>query len=180
MADVSPEILQRAVAGERAAQRALYERYADVVFGVCRRLARTPAEAHDLTQDAWLRAFARLGSFRDEGSLEGWLRHLAANTCITALRRRGITAVELPTVLPQGAHIEPTAIERLSAEEILAAIARLPDGYRLVFTLVAVEGFTHAEAAASLGITESSSRSQLTRARAALQRRLAHLATVCP
>ena len=173
------ELIRRAAANDRVAQRAIYDRYADAVYGVCRRLARTPEEASDFAQDAWLRAFARLGDYRGEGSFEGWLRHLAANTAISTLRRRGLTVVELPEVLPQGAQVGASALDQLSADEILAEIARLPEGYRLVFTLVAVEGFSHAEAAAALGISESSSRSQLTRARAALQRRLSQINFVC-
>ena len=153
---------------ERQAQRALYDLYADAVYGVCRRLARTPEEAGRFLPRmhgcehlvSWLTIAVR-------GRLRDGLRHLAANTCISTLRRRGLRLVELSEVLPQGASLPPTVLEQLATEEITAEIERLPHGYRLVFTLVAIEGFSHAETATALGISESASRSQLTRARAA-------------
>ncbi len=180
MTNIDSDLIRRAAANDRLAQRAIYDRFAQVVYGLCCRLARTPEEAKDFAQDAWLKAFAQLGSFRSDGSFEGWLRHLTANTCISSLRRRGLVYDELTEVLPKGAEVMATVLDQMSADEILTEIARLPSGYRLVFTLVAIEGFSHAEAADTLGISESSSRSQLTRARAALQRRLAHFAAVCP
>ncbi len=172
-------MIEDATDGRRVAQRALYERYAGVVYAICERYAGDAHAARDFAQEAWLTAFAKLGSYRHEGSFEGWLRKLTARQCITLLRKRGLRLEELPTVLPQGAHLAPEAIEQLAVGEILAQIAALPEGYRLVFNLVAVEGLSHAECAEALGIAESASRSQLTRARQALQRRLAQISTLC-
>ena len=172
-------LVRGALHQERPAQRALYERYADTVFAICRRYAPDADTARDFAQEAWLRAFAKLDTYQHDGSLEGWLRRLTARHCVSLLRKRGAVTAELPAVLPQGLHVEPDVVDALSAEELRRHIAALPEGYRLVFNLVAVEGFTHAEAAEALGITASSSRSQLTRARAALQRRLAQLLSVC-
>ena len=172
-------LVRRAIANERVAQRALYERYADVVYGICRRYAPDADTAYDFAQEAWLRAFAKLDTYQHDGSLEGWLRRLTARRCVSLLRKRGLATAELPAVLPKGLHVEPEALDALSAEELRAHVASLPEGYRLVFNLVAVEGLTHAEAAEALGISAATSRSQLTRARAALQRRLAQLLTVC-
>ena len=181
LSDTTPDtdLVRRALANERVAQRALYERYAGVVYGVCRRYAPDEDSAYDFAQEAWLRAFAKLHTYQHDGSLEGWLRRLAARRCVSLLRKRGVATAALPAVLPQGLHVEPEALDALSAEELRAHIAALPEGYRLVFNLVAVEGLTHAEAAAALGISAATSRSQLTRARAALQRRLAQLLPVC-
>ena len=172
-------LVRRALDNERAAQRALYERYADVVYTICLRYAPDADAARDFAQEAWLRAFAKLDTYAHDGSLEGWLRRLTARHCVSLLRKRGVRTAYLPEVLPKGYHVEPEALDALSAEELRAHVRALPEGYRLVFDLVAVEGFTHAEAAEALGITAATSRSQLTRARAALQRRLAKILPVC-
>ena len=173
------DLVRRALTHERVAQRALYDRYADLVYGVCRRYAPDADVAYDFAQEAWLRAFAKLDTYRHGGSLEGWLRRLTARRCVSLLRGRGVATTQLPAVLPEGYHVEPAVIDALSAEELRAHVTALPEGYRLVFNLVAVEGLSHAEAAETLGISAATSRSQLTRARAALQRRLVQLLTVC-
>lgn len=149
------------------------------MFGIALRYGRSRAEAEDFSQEAWLLLFRKLDRYGGEGSFEGWLRRLTANCCLSGLRRGGLDLTEIPPVLPEGLHVEPDAPSQLGAEELAAHVAALPEGYRVVFNLVAVEGFSHAEAAAALGISESSSRSQLTRARTALQRRLAKTAPTC-
>ena len=173
------DLVRGALLHERPAQRALYGRYSDVVYATCLRYAPDADTARDFAQEAWLRAFAKLDRYDGDGSLEGWLRRLTARRCISLLRKRGVKTAELPAVLPKGYHVEPEALDALTAAELRAHVAALPEGYRLVFHLVAVEGFTHREAAEALGITAATSRSQLTRARAALQRRLAQLLPVC-
>ena len=170
LAQPTHELLTAAVRGERAAQRELYDAFAPLVFGICLRYGRSRAEAQDFSQETWLMIFRKLDRYAGAGSFEGWLRRVTANCCLSGLRATGLTFTELPPVLPTGLHVDPTALSELGAAELAAHVASLPEGYRLVFNLVAVEGFSHAEAAEALGISESSSRSQLTRARAALQR----------
>ena len=172
-------LLARARGGQRTAQRALYDRFAGRVYATCRRYAPDADTAYDFAQEAWLTAFAKLDAYREEGNFEGWLRRLTARRCIDLLRRRGLRTEELPAVLPKGAQLEPDVLHRLAAEELLRYVEQLPEGYRLVFNLVAVEGLNHAEVASALGISESSSRSQLTRARRTLQRKLANIITLC-
>ena len=177
---ITPHQLEAARRGQRQAQRLLYDAFAAQVFGVCRRYASDYAEAEDFAQDAWLHAFAKLGDCREAAGLGGWLRRVAVTTCLMALRRRrvavdGAAAEALArgdTPLPEGLHVAPEVLSRMSAAEIVAYVAALPDGFRAVFNLVAVEGYSHAEAAEALGITPASSRSQLTRARASLRARL--------
>ena len=185
--DLHPHIAA-ARRGERRAQHRLYAALAPRVFGVCLRYARDRPEADDMAQEAWVRAFTRLDGYRDDGSFEGWLRRVTVNTCISYLRKRRRLAVddlaaerlaEGDAPLPSALHVAPAALAELSAQELAAHVAALPEGFRLVFNLVALEGYSHAEAAEALGITESTSRSQLTRGRAWLQRRLAKFAPVC-
>ena len=177
------ELTAAARRGERHAQHRLYVAFAPLVFGVCVRYARTRSEADDWAQDAWVRAFTKLAQYDGSGELGAWLRRVAVTTCLQHLRRGtlavdGAAAARLAEgegALPADLHVAAVALDRMSADELVAHIEALPEGYRLVFNLVAVEGYSHAEAAEALGITVSTSRSQLTRARATLQRRLAGL-----
>ena len=157
------------------------------MFGVCLRYAASRAEADDWAQDAWVAAFGKLDQYRGGGDFGAWLRRVAVNTCLMHLRRRRgarvdpLVAEHLSTghALPQGLHLDPSVLAELNAEDLLGYVQVLPPGFRTVFNLVAIEGYTHAEAAEALGITANTSRSQLTRARAALQARLAQLLPVC-
>ena len=183
----NPAAFAAAGRGEASGQRALYDAFAPQVFGVCRRYGASYEDAEDLAQETWLRAFAALGDCRSAEGFGGWLRRVAVTTCLKALRKRGLrldagatarlAAGELP--LPPAFATAPAVLDAMSAAELVAHVTSLPEGYRAVFNLVAVEGYTHAEAAEALGISLSTSRSQLTRARTALQRRLRQLAAVC-
>ena len=157
---------------EAAFQQALFRRYAATMLGVCRRYARHDMEAEDLLQDAFIRVFNKMHTYRGHGSLEGWIRRLVVNVAIRNYRKLSFQreAIGLPDYERAGA--DPTVLDRLSAEEIHAEIARLPEGYRLVFNLAVVEGYSHREIAELLNCTESTSRSQLRKARLALQIRL--------
>lgn len=193
MTDLSHTTILAAQRGEVPAQQQLYRGFASYVLGVCLLYARDRAEAEDWAQDTWVRALTQLGSFRAEGPFQAWLRTLAVTTCLKKLRRKRPHVLSLaatdfasnstsnPGELARQAypHVDPSVISQLSAEELLTAIQALPEGFRLVFTLVAVEGYSHAETAELLGISESSSRSQLTRARRSLQQRLANLLAQC-
>ena len=159
--------------------------FAPRVFGVCLRYAATREEADDWAQDAWVQVFTKLGQYAGTGEFGAWLRRLTVNCCLQHLRRNRIkidgaaaaALAEGESALPERMHIAPEVIANMSAAELVTHIDALPVGYRLVFNLVAVEGYSHTEAAEALGISVSTSRSQLTRARTTLQRRLAHVLT---
>lgn len=172
---VQPSLIDAVRAGRPEAQRELYELLSPRVYAICLRYARDRAEASDLAQEAWIRAFRKVDLYDGTGAFEGWLRRLAVNCCLRALQRRRLRFEEIPEVLPPGHAVEPSAVSDLNADELLAHIDGLPPGYREVFNLVAVEGFSHRTVAERLGITEGTSRSKLTRARALLQHRLRHL-----
>ena len=157
---------------DRTAQQALFRRYAAPMLGVCRRYARHGMEAEDLLQDAFIRVFNKMHTYRGEGSLEGWIRRLVVNVAIRNYRKSSFQREEigLPDYEREGQ--DPTALDHLSAEEIRGEIDRLPEGYRVVFNLFAVEGYSHREIAELLDCTESTSRSQLRKARLALQARI--------
>jgi RNA polymerase sigma-70 factor (ECF subfamily) len=138
---------------------------------VCRRYVGQ-ANAEDVLQDSFIRIFQYLIQYRSDGSFEGWIRRICVNTCIRHLEKAKRLQVDyLGEGLPEYP-VEPDAISKMSADELMVIIDKLPDGYRTVFNLSVIEGFHHKEIAELLGIEESSSRSQLTKARKYLQRSL--------
>lgn len=165
MSDV--QLVEAVLRKEGPAQRALYERFARKMFGICLRYAGSREEAEDLLQDGFIRVFERISSFKAEGSLEGWVRKVMVNTALEHLRRQsmqwitGLEGIDEPAGQPE---IEG----ELDFKAILGLIQDLPTGFRVVFNLHAVEGYNHREIAELLGITEGTSKSQYARARAKL------------
>ena len=168
------EIIDGCRKGDAAAQRELYERYAAAMMGVCCRYVRDRAAAEDLLHDGFLSIYANIGKFRSEGSFEGWCRRIFVNTALGSLRRSCMVyePEENFARLDSG---ETDAVERMSGEELLEVIHRLPDGYRTILNLYAVEGYSHREISEMLGISEVTSRSQYSRARARLMEMLKEL-----
>lgn len=151
--------------GSAQFQRQLYERFAGKMYAVCLRYARTPSDAADILQEGFIKVFTKLDQYQFQGSFEGWIRRIMVNTALRHYQRQRYdfesTGHERLPEMP----IEADALSALSETELLGLIARLPDGYKVVFNMVAIEGFSHAEVAEMLGIQESTSRSQLTKAR---------------
>ena len=151
---------------EPVAQRALYARYAGRMLGVARRYVRSVAEAEDILQDAFVKMFARLGEFRAEGTFEGWLRRIVVTTALNHWqsgqhRRQQMQLDDAPEPFANDAD----AFDRLTVAEVLTLMEQLPDGCRMVLNLYAVDGYTHGEIAELLGIQESTSKAQLSKAR---------------
>jgi RNA polymerase sigma-70 factor (ECF subfamily) len=160
---------------ERRCQEALYTRFARRMYAVCLRYARHRSEAQDLMQEGFIRVFDKLHGFRMEGSLEGWVRRIMVHTCINHYRKKSVRNEVLGTEHLAERSIGPMALPNLGEEELLGLVRDLPDGYRMVFNLYAIEGYDHAEIAEMMGCGESTSRSQLAKARRLLQRRLNEL-----
>jgi RNA polymerase sigma-70 factor (ECF subfamily) len=140
-------------------------------MSICRRYVGQH-QAEDVMQDSFIRVFQYLVQYRNEGSFEGWIRRVCVNTCIRHLEKAKRLQVEYKSDdMPEYA-VEADVINQMSANELMELIDRLPDGYRAVFNLNVIEGFPHKEIAEMLGIEESSSRSQLTKARKYIQRTL--------
>jgi RNA polymerase sigma-70 factor (ECF subfamily) len=151
-------------------QRRLFGQFAPVMMTVCRRYAPDQSGAEDILQEAFIKVFRTIEQYDPQkGAIEGWIRRIVVNTAIEHWRKWHKTWA----ILPEN-HIPETAVyasgeSNLNEEAILSLIQELPPGFRIVFNLYAIEGYSHAEIAASLHITESTSRSQLTRARKLLQ-----------
>jgi RNA polymerase sigma-70 factor (ECF subfamily) len=165
------ELIRRCGANDRTAQRFLYDRFAPLVLAICRRYAG-PQQAEDVMQDSFVRIFQYLVQYRNEGSFEGWIRRVCVNTCIRHLEKaKRLTVDYYGEGMPDQA-VEPDILSRMNANELLTIIDKIPDGYKTVFNLSVIEGYNHKEIAQLLGIEESSSRSQLTKARKYIQRSL--------
>jgi RNA polymerase sigma-70 factor (ECF subfamily) len=167
------ELIKACRNGERAAQKRLYDAYAPQMMGVCYRYAQSLQEAEDMLQDAFIRVFSNLDQFRSEGEPGAWIRRIVVNCAINAIRKRKMQISSWDNQ-PEELHpITDTDPEiKLDAKELADLIQKLPDGYRIVFNLHAVEGYTHEEIGKVLGIKPASSRSQYLRARALLAKQV--------
>jgi RNA polymerase sigma factor (sigma-70 family) len=159
----------------RFAQNRLYDAFAGRMFRVCMRYLRHEQEAEEVLMNGFLKFFQSLSNFeyRDDSSLEAWLKRIMVNEALMLLRQQK----NLPIwVAAEEAENEMSHIEKpdygLDAEEIYAAILQLPTGYRTVFNLYVVEGYTHDEIAKQLNVSEGTSKSQLSKARLMLQQLL--------
>jgi RNA polymerase sigma factor (sigma-70 family) len=142
------------------------------MYAVCLRYARHELEAQDLMQEGFIRVYEKLRSFRMDGSLEGWIRRIMVHTSINHYRRKAFQNERFGMEHLPEEPVPALALDHLGEQELMSLIAQLPDGYRHVFNLYAIEGFDHAEIAAMLGCGESTSRSQLSKARKFLQDRI--------
>ena len=150
-------------------QEELYRRFAPKMYAVCLRYAGNAEEAEDILQEGFIKIFKKLDSFRSEGSFEGWIRRIFVNTAIEHFRRKRylqpVTEKEENTI--EGKYI--SILDELAEQDILSLVQQLSPGYRTVFNMYVVEGYTHKEIADLLGISEGTSKSQLSRAKVILQ-----------
>ncbi len=159
------DLIRQCTKGDRIAQKQLYDRFASRMLGVCLRYAQDYQAAEDILQEGFIKAFRHIERFRFEGSFEGWLRKIMVNTAIEVHRRKNLL---YPIVDVDNNDVElfdENALEKLAADDLLQMIASLSPGYRTVFSLYAIEGFSHKEIAEQLNISEGTSKSQLARAR---------------
>ena len=156
--------------GDRSAQKEIFDSLAPKMFAVCLRFMGGKEAAEDVLQEGFITLFTRLDSYTGEGSFEGWARKIFVNTALMNLRKKDALkeSADLDTVRDIRSE-GVTQLQDLGYHELLKLIAGLPDGYRTVFNLSVIEGYSHREIAQILGITEATSRSQLQRARMLLQ-----------
>ncbi|HEV7378511.1 MAG TPA: RNA polymerase sigma factor [Dyadobacter sp.] len=152
------------------AQRQLYEKYSSRMLGLCFRYACDEMIAEDIMIEGFMRVFSKIDQFSEEGSFEGWIRRIMVNEALGYIRKQKRMMEDSLSDEADNIPDYTLADENLNAEELLSLISGLPVGYRTVFNLYAIEGYSHAEIAEMLGISESTSKSQLHRARALLQK----------
>ncbi|WOC40078.1 sigma-70 family RNA polymerase sigma factor [Polaribacter sp. HL-MS24] len=160
-------LIQKAIKNDREAQQYLFDQYAPKMLGVCRQYVKDMHHAEDLLLQGFLKVFTNLHTFKNEGSFEGWIRRIMVNTCISHLRKKNLIDVSEEDRIFNDASTQ--SLENTSVADIQKIIDALPDGYKMVFNLFAIEGYKHSEIALKLGISESTSKSQLFKARKLLQ-----------
>lgn len=157
------------------AQKNLYDRYAGKLYALCCRYIKEKMEAEDVLIIALTKILDRIDQYKGEGSFEGWMKRIVVNEALTYLRRNKNMYLEMDI---EAADREPDykKIENeLHTEDLMKMIDALPSGYRIVFNLYAIDGYSHKEIAEQLGINENTSKSQLSRARVVLQKHLLEL-----
>ncbi len=164
------ELIQACMRGERLAQKRLYDKFAGKLYAISLRYIKSQDEAGDVLQEAFIKIFNRLDSFRFDCPLEVWMRRIVINTALTAISRRKIN-YQLEEFEYHGAD-ENLGLENLGYESLMKWINALPDGCRTVFNLYAIEGYKHTEIAEMLGISEGTSKSQFSRARSILMEKI--------
>ena len=169
------ELIKGCVREDVNCQQQLFNLYAGKMMAVCVRYSRHRLEAEDMLQEAFVKIFDNLDKFAFKGSFEGWIRRIVVNTALKHNQRKYFTNEQIAVEHFPETPIEPVAYSRLWEEELLKMIALLPEGYRVVFNLYAIEGYSHKEIAEMLNIQESTSRSQLVKARKMLQNQLEKL-----
>lgn len=164
------KLLNACIAKNSSAQKALYHKFAPTMFGICLRYASDYHIAEDILQDGFVKVFRNIQKFRGDGSLEGWIKRIFVNTAIEQYRKSAkmyrFTSLEL--VMENS--FEDQRLLDLEHNELLALIQQLPDGYRLVFNLYTIEGYTHDEIAKELNVKIGTSKSQLARAKKYLRK----------
>lgn len=165
------ELIDGCRKGDRAFQKAMYERYCRKMLVVCLRYSKTTAEAEDILQEGFVKVFNALKDFRQESKLETWITRIMVNTALNAQRRK---LYLYPMVDVQEIDVPDTelSVSGIHFNQLLEMIQTLPHGCQIVFNLFAIEGFSHKEIAEKLGISEGTSKSQFARAKSLMQAKL--------
>lgn len=173
------EIIEGCLKNNMKAQKMLYQAYASLFLGICMRYAKDKQEAEDVLQEGFLKIFKRIDQFTGVGSFEGWMKRIIVNTAITNFRQnqKRYNQVVIEQIPEEETEVSAEDFE-YTHEELLKVIQSLPPGYRMVFNLFAIEGYPHKEIADQLGIDVTTSKSQYSRARKLLQKKLLELKLV--
>ncbi|PVD49900.1 RNA polymerase subunit sigma-70 [Terrimonas sp.] len=163
------DLIKGCIAGERRMQEILYQRFSPKMYAVCLRYANKAEDAQDILQDGFVKVFKNLHMYRGEGSFEGWIRRIFVNTAIEHYRRQ----VNLYPVTEGHENAleakDLSALDSLNMKDLMGIIQELSPGYKTVFNLYVIEGYSHKEIAEMIGISEGTSKSQLARAKGILQ-----------
>ncbi|HQV55143.1 MAG: sigma-70 family RNA polymerase sigma factor [Chitinophagaceae bacterium] len=163
-------ILKGCLNSDAVAQRELYNKYSPKMLAVCYRFAHNREDAEDMLQEGFIKVFLQMHSFESRGSFEGWIRRIIVHTCINILKKNKKFNESVDIIHATGVQIREESVPAIiQAKQVVECIRMLPIGYRTVLNLYAIEGYSHREIANILGIEESTSRSQYTRAKAMLE-----------
>ncbi len=165
------DLVQGCIKNDRKAQYDLYERFSGEMFTVCLRYIKESAEAEDVLIKSFTKVFQHISKFEAKGSIAGWIRRIVVNEALMYLRSNKTMYLEVE--IEKSGTVSDLNTDHLEAEDLLAMVQQLPAGYRTVFNLYAIEGYSHAEIGDMLGVSENTSKSQLSRAKKHLQKMIA-------
>ncbi len=168
--NIDHDIIKGCVAGKREFQKKLYETFSGKMLFVCFRYCKSREEAEDVLQDGFIKIFKYINTFKFEGSFEGWVRRIMVNTAIEHIRKNKQMHVfeDVENIL-ESPESELDITGKLNEKELLKMVRMLPDGYKTVFNMYVIEGYSHKEIAEMLGIAEGTSKSQLSKAKVFLK-----------
>lgn len=167
------EMIEGARSGDRKSQKAIFDLLSRKMFAVCLRYMGDKDAAEDILQDGFVTLFSKLDSYSGAGSFEGWARRIFVNTALMSLRKKdAMKNTENLDAVWNVADSDPSPIQKIGNDDLLKMVAALPPGFRTVFNMYVIEGYSHKEIAEALGISETTSRSQLQRARMLLQSKI--------
>lgn len=166
------QLVKKCLEKDTLAQKQLFEFYSRRMMGVCLRYSQDGEEAQDVLQMGFIKVFEKLDMYNFKGSLEGWIRKIIVNTALDNIRKnkKFMNDVEMDKVDYQLHNHTENAVEKLSAQDLLKIIQGMPPGFKTVFNMFAIEGYSHKEIAEELNISVNTSKSQYSRARAHLQK----------
>ena len=172
-------LIESCMKGDRAAQKVIYDRLAPRMFPVCIRYIGDREQAEDILQEGFVTLFTHLGDYKGDGSFEGWARKIFVTTALMELRRKDALKMSEDLETVRGMKTEVTSqTQNLGYKDLMKIITQLPPGFRTVFNMYAIEGYSHKEIGEILGISETTSRTQLSRARLWLQNKLKEIENV--
>ncbi len=167
------DLINGCIAGKRKARKELFRRYNKMLLSICLRYSRDKSEAEDVLLDGFMHIYSKIATYSHEGSFEGWMKRIIVNTAIDHFRKnRNELFHQNIDDYTESASYDSNVLKELSAKDILALIQTMPQGYRIAFNLFAIEGYSHKEIAKKLQVTESTSKSQVRKARIWLMNKL--------
>ena len=167
------QLIDLCIKGDRASQKVLYNRLAPRMFPLCIRYIGNREMAEDVLQDGFITLFTKLGDYKGDGSFDGWARKIFVNTALMSLRKKDALKMSEDLEAIRGMKDDlPSQNQNIGYKELMKLVMELPPGFRTVFNMYAIEGYSHKEISDTLGISETTSRTQLSRARIWLQNKI--------
>ena len=177
--NLDQKLIESCIKGDRAAQKVVYDRLAPRMFPLCIRYVGDRELAEDILQDGFVTLFTHLSDYKGDGSFEGWARKIFVTTALMELRRKDALKMSDDLEVVRGMKTEITGqLQNIGYKDLIKVITQLPPGFRTVFNMYAIEGYSHKEIGEILGISETTSRTQLSRARTWLQNKLKEIENV--
>jgi len=154
-------IVSRVKKQDHKAQKALYDKYSPLFFGICLRYLKNAADSEDVLIESFYKIFNKISQFKEEGSFEGWMKRIVVNECLMQIRKKSNLNLHVEIEKAYELKEDPSAVSDINHQDLLALINDLPKGYRTIFNLYVIEGYKHREIAEMLKISINTSKSQL-------------------